>query len=103
HNCASLRTAVGDVSAKPITVSALIANYLNSPAISGTIKADSVTSGTTVVSGIGVDLKRDGDWTNFTGGATIAGIPATAAGRANFAGGTTSVEIASCEATVRGI
>lgn len=102
-NAASVSIARGDVAAKAITVSALIANYLNSPAISGTIKADSVTSGTTVVSGIGVDLKRDGDWTNFTGGATISGIPATAAGRAKIAGGTTSVEIASGEATVRGI
>ncbi|MGX9145181.1 translocation/assembly module TamB domain-containing protein [Mesorhizobium sp. 128a] len=102
-NAASVSISRGNVAAKAITVSALIANYLNSPAISGTIKADSVTSGTTVVSGIGVDLKRDGDWTNFAGGATIAGIPATAAGRAKIAGGTTSVEIASGEATVRGI
>ncbi|MER9685502.1 MULTISPECIES: translocation/assembly module TamB domain-containing protein [unclassified Mesorhizobium] len=102
-NAASVSIARGDVAAKAVTVSALIANYLNSPAISGTIKAESVTSGTTVVSGIGVDLKRDGDWTNFTGGATISGIPATAAGRAKIAGGATSVEIASGEATVRGI
>jgi translocation and assembly module TamB len=102
-NAASVSVSRGEVAAKAITVNALIANYLKSPAISGTIKADSVTSGTTVVSGIGVDLKRDGDWTNFTGGATIAGIPAKAAGRAKIAGGTTSVEIASGEATVRGI
>ncbi|CAN7517378.1 translocation/assembly module TamB domain-containing protein [Mesorhizobium sp. LjNodule214] len=102
-NAASTTISRGEVAAKAITVNALIANYLKSPAISGTIKADSVTSGTTVISGIGVDLKRDGDWTNFTGGATIAGIPATAAGRAKIAGGTTSIEIASGEATVRGI
>ncbi|RWF31745.1 translocation/assembly module TamB domain-containing protein [Mesorhizobium sp.] len=102
-NAASGSIARGDVAAKTITVNALIANYLKSPAISGTIKADSVTSGTTVVSGIGVDLKRDGDWTNFSGGATIAGIPATAAGRVKIANGTTNVEIASGEATVRGI
>ncbi|RUW69032.1 translocation/assembly module TamB, partial [Mesorhizobium sp. M1E.F.Ca.ET.063.01.1.1] len=67
------------------------------------IKADSVTSGATVVSGIGIDLKRDGDWTNFSGGATASGIPATATGRVKIAGGKTSVEIASGEATVRGI
>ncbi|GLS40934.1 translocation/assembly module TamB [Mesorhizobium tianshanense] len=93
----------GDLAAKTITVNALVANYLKGPAISGTIKADNVTSGTTVISGIGVDLKRDGDWTGFTGGATVAGIPATAAGRVKIADGTTSVEIASGEATVRGI
>ncbi|WP_202302606.1 translocation/assembly module TamB domain-containing protein [Mesorhizobium sp. 131-2-1] len=102
-NAASGSIARGEVAAKAITVNALIANYIESPAISGTIKADTVTSGTTVVSGIGFDLKRDGDWTNFTGGATIAGIPATAAGRVKIANGTTSVEIASGEATVRGI
>jgi translocation and assembly module TamB len=102
-NAASASISRGEVVAKAITVNALIANYPKSPAISGTIKADSVTSGTTVISGIGVDLKRDGDWTNFTGGATIAGIPAKAAGRVKIADGTTSVEVASGEATVRGI
>ncbi|WP_421912272.1 translocation/assembly module TamB domain-containing protein [Mesorhizobium sp.] len=93
----------GDVAAKTIAIDATIANYLKAPAISGTIKADTVTSGTTEISGINVDLKRDGDWTGFTGGATIAGIPATATGRVRIAWGTTSVEIASGEATVRGI
>ncbi|MEZ2330337.1 translocation/assembly module TamB domain-containing protein [Mesorhizobium sp. RCC_202] len=102
-NATSGSIARGDLAAKTITVNALIANYLKGPAISGTIKADSVTSGSTVVSGIGIDLKRDGDWTNFAGGATVAGIPATASGRVKIANGTTSVEIASGEATVRGI
>ncbi|WP_217569624.1 translocation/assembly module TamB domain-containing protein [Mesorhizobium sp. GbtcB19] len=102
-NAASTSIARGDLAAKAITVNALIANYLRGPAISGTIKADSVTSGSTVISGIGIDLKRDGDWTNFTGGATASGIPATATGRVKIANGTTSVEIASGEATVRGI
>lgn len=102
-NAASTSIARGDLAAKAITVNALIANYLKGPAISGTIKADSVTSGSTVISGIGIDLKRDGDWTNFTGGATASGIPATATGRVKIANGTTNVEIASGEATVRGI
>ncbi|RVD61356.1 translocation/assembly module TamB [Mesorhizobium sp. M2D.F.Ca.ET.185.01.1.1] len=102
-NAASTSIARGDLAAKAITVNALIANYLKGPAISGTIKADSVTSGSTVISGIGIDLKRDGDWTNFAGGATASGIPATATGRVKIANGTTSVEIASGEATVRGI
>ncbi|WP_136618134.1 MULTISPECIES: translocation/assembly module TamB domain-containing protein [Mesorhizobium] len=99
----STSIARGEVTAKAITVNALVANYLKAPAIAGSIKADSVTSGTTEIGGIAVDLKRDGDWTNFTGGATIAGIPATAAGRVKIANGTTSVEISSGEATVRGI
>ncbi|RWK07231.1 hypothetical protein, partial [Mesorhizobium sp.] len=55
-NAASTSIARGELAAKAITVNALIANYLKGPAISGTIKADSVTSGKTVVSGIGIDL-----------------------------------------------
>ena len=102
-NAASGSIARGEVAAKAITVNALIANYLKGPAISGTIKADSVTSGSTAATGIGIDLKRDGDWTNFAGGATVSGIPATASGRVKIADGTTNVEIASGEATVRGI
>ncbi|RAZ76835.1 translocation/assembly module TamB domain-containing protein [Mesorhizobium atlanticum] len=102
-DAASTSIARGDLAAKAITVNALIANYLKGPAISGTIKADNMTSGSTVISGIGIDLKRDGDWTNFAGGATASGIPATATGRVKIANGTTSVEITSGEATVRGI
>ncbi|TIO78172.1 MAG: translocation/assembly module TamB [Mesorhizobium sp.] len=102
-NAASASIARGDLAAKTITVNALIANYLKGPAISGTIRADSVTSGSTVISGIGINLKRDGDWTNFSGGATASGIPATATGRVKIAGGKTSIEIASGQATVRGI
>ncbi|MDX8479663.1 translocation/assembly module TamB domain-containing protein [Mesorhizobium sp. VK24D] len=102
-NAASGSIARGELAAKTITVNALIANYLKGPAISGTIKADSVTSASTVISSIGIDLKRDGDWTDFSGGATASGIPATATGRVKIAGGTTTVEIASGEATVRGI
>ncbi|TKD21881.1 MAG: translocation/assembly module TamB, partial [Mesorhizobium sp.] len=93
----------GDLAAKTIAVNALVANYLKAPAISGTIKADTVTSGTTIISGIGVDLTRDGDWTGFSGGATVKDIPATAEGRVKIADGTTSVEIASGDATIRGI
>ncbi|TIR47047.1 MAG: hypothetical protein E5X53_34830, partial [Mesorhizobium sp.] len=39
----------------------------------------------------------------FSGGATVKDIPATAEGRVKIADGTTSVEIASGEATIRGI
>ncbi|TJW41488.1 MAG: hypothetical protein E5X65_38755, partial [Mesorhizobium sp.] len=63
--------ASGDVSAKTVTIDASIANYLAAPAISGKIRADSVTSGGTVIRGIDVDLTRDGDWTGFSGGATV--------------------------------
>ncbi|TIX45234.1 MAG: hypothetical protein E5V26_03570, partial [Mesorhizobium sp.] len=65
--------------------------------------ADTVTSGATVISGIGVDLKRDGDWTGFSGGASVKDIPLKAAGRVRIANGTTTVELTSGEATMRGI
>ncbi|MBE1207593.1 translocation/assembly module TamB [Aminobacter carboxidus] len=93
----------GDLSASDVSINAEILNYLKAPAISGTIKARSVTSGKTVISGIDVDLKRDGEWTGFSGGATVAEIPAKAAGRVKLAGGTTTIELASGEAVMRGI
>ncbi len=93
----------GDLQAKAVSIDALIANYLAAPVISGKIRADTVTSGGTVISGIDVDLKRDGDWTGFSGGATVKGIPAKAAGRVKVANGTTTIELASGQATVQGI
>ena len=93
----------GDLAANSVAVNADVLNYLKAPAISGTVKAKSVTSGKTVISGIDVALKRDGEWTGFTGGATVADIPAKAAGRLKLAGGKTTIELASGEATVRGI
>lgn len=93
----------GDLAANSVAVSADVLNYLEAPAISGTVKAKSVTSGKTVISGIGIDLKRDGEWTGFSGGATVADIPAKAVGRLKVGGGTTTIEVASGEAIVRGI
>ncbi|WP_406872205.1 translocation/assembly module TamB domain-containing protein [Aminobacter sp. P9b] len=93
----------GDLAANAVAVNADVLNYLKAPAISGTVKAKSVTSGKTVISGIDVDLKRDGEWTGFSGGATVADIPAKAAGRLKVGGGVTTIELASGEATMRGI
>ncbi|TIW57854.1 MAG: translocation/assembly module TamB, partial [Mesorhizobium sp.] len=93
----------GDLSARNVAIDALVANYLAAPVISGKVRADSVTSGGTVVSGINVDLKRDGDWTGFSGGATVKDIPAKAAGRVRVANGTTTIELTSGQATVQGI
>ncbi|RUU63761.1 hypothetical protein EOD03_37810, partial [Mesorhizobium sp. M7A.T.Ca.TU.009.01.1.2] len=93
----------GDLQAKAVSIDALVANYLAAPVISGKIRADTVISGGTVISGIDVDLKRDGDWTGFSGGATVKGIPARAAGRVKVANGTTTIELASGQATVQGI
>ncbi|MCA0278877.1 MAG: translocation/assembly module TamB [Proteobacteria bacterium] len=100
-NTAQLRR--GDLAANSVAVSADVLNYLKAPAISGSVKARSVTSGKTVISGIDVDLKRDGEWTGFSGGATVADIPAKASGRLKVGGGTTTIELASGEAVMRGI
>ena len=100
-NTAQLRR--GDLAANSVVVSADVLNYLKAPAISGSVKARSVTSGKTVISGIDVDLKRDGEWTGFSGGATVADIPAKASGRLKVGGGTTIIELASGEAVMRGI
>ncbi|MHA6645903.1 translocation/assembly module TamB domain-containing protein [Mesorhizobium sp. A623] len=93
----------GDLSAKNVSINALVADYLKAPAISGKIRADGVNSGGTVISGIAVDLKRDGEWTGFSGRATVKDIPAKAAGRVKVADGKTVIELASGEAAMRGI
>jgi translocation and assembly module TamB len=93
----------GDLSAKNVAIDAQIANYMAAPVIAGTIRADSVVSGGTAVTGIDVDLKRDGDWTGFSGGATVKNIPAKATGRVKVANGTTTIELSSGQATVQGI
>ncbi|RWF37141.1 MAG: translocation/assembly module TamB, partial [Mesorhizobium sp.] len=68
----------GDLSARNVAINAQIANYMAAPVIAGTVRAESVTSGATAITGIDVDLKRDGDWTGFSGGATVKNIPARA-------------------------
>src|SRR5690606_7518989 len=93
----------GDLSVKNVAVRALVADYMKAPAISGRVTADGVDSGGTVVSGIAVDLKRDGEWTGFSGGATVKDIPAKAAGRLRIADGTTTVELFSGQASVQGL
>ena len=93
----------GDIAAKEVSISAMIGDYIAQPAISGTIRAATVTSGTTVVQGIDVKLTQDGGWTGFDGEATVADIPAAARGRLQLAGGTTTIELASAEATMRGV
>lgn len=92
----------GDLNARNVNVDAQIANYAETPAISGTVKAEGVTSGGTAVTGIDIDLKQDGEWTAFSGGATVKDIPASAAGRVKVAGGATTVELNSGQATFQG-
>lgn len=93
----------GDLSARDVAISAGVTNYLAQPAVSGTVRAAEVVSGTTVVSGVDVRLTQDGPWTGFDGGATVAGIPARAAGRVRLDNGRTVIELASGQATVQGI
>ncbi|MDP3897584.1 MAG: hypothetical protein Q8Q62_12990, partial [Mesorhizobium sp.] len=93
----------GDISGQTIGIEASVANYVAQPAVSGRIRAASVTAGATAISDIDVRLTRDGAWTGFDGGATAAGIPAKAKGRAKFENGTATVELDAGSATVRGI
>jgi translocation and assembly module TamB len=93
----------GDLNARNVTVDAQVSNYAQAPAISGTIRADGVTSGDTAVTGIDIDLKQEGDWTAFSGGATVKDIPASAAGRVRVAKGTTTLELKSGQATFQGV
>src|SRR5690606_28899024 len=65
-----------DVSARNVVINADVLDYIAAPAVSGRVRADSVTSGTTVAQAIDVTLTRDGVWTGFDGGATVANIPA---------------------------
>ncbi|MGI6852308.1 translocation/assembly module TamB domain-containing protein [Mesorhizobium sp. 1B3] len=92
-----------ELTAKDVAVAATVSNYLASPAISGKIRAASVTSGATAINGVDVTLTRDGDWTGFSGGATVNAMPARAAGRIKIASGETTIELASGEATVNGM
>ncbi|MBN9243259.1 MAG: translocation/assembly module TamB [Mesorhizobium sp.] len=91
------------LSAAKVAIDALVADYTGTPTISGTIKAGGVVSGSTAVSDIAIDLKRDGEWTAFSGGATVKDIPAKAAGRVKVADSTVTLELASAEANLRGI
>ncbi len=93
----------GDLTANNVAIDAQVANYAAAPVVAGTVRADAVTSGTMTVTGIAIDLKRDGEWTGFSGGATVKDIPAKAAGRVKVAGGTTTLELASGQATIRGL
>jgi translocation and assembly module TamB len=93
----------GDAAAKGVVVAATVNDYMGAPAVSGTVKAASVVSGKTTIDKIDISLTRDGAWTGFSGGATVAGIPAMAAGRVKLEGGVTTVELASGKATVSGV
>lgn len=91
------------VTARDIRIKAQVENYLAAPSVSGRVEAQSVMSGGTAVSDIGVTLTRDGVWTGFDGGATVNGIPATAKGRAKFENGVATVELDGGKATVQGV
>lgn len=93
----------GEIAGKDISVTATIDDYLAAPLVAGRVQAASINSGTTMISGIAIDLTRDGAWTGFDGGATVSGIPAKAKGRVQAAKGTTTIELSSAEAVVQGI
>ena len=90
-----------DLSVQDVSISAVVANYLATPAISGRVQAATLTAGKTVVRDIDVALRRDGVWTGFDGGAIVSGIPARAAGRLQIADGGVAIELSSGEAALQ--
>lgn len=93
----------GDLTAANVAVDATVSDYVSAPAVAGRVQAATVTSGTTVIRGVDVRLTQQSGWTGFDGGATVSDIPARAVGRVQVAGGRTVIELASGEATVRGL
>jgi translocation and assembly module TamB len=93
----------GDLSVGNAEVSALVADYLAAPVVSGKAKAATVKSGGTAISNVDLTLTRDGSWTGFSGSATVNGIDVQAAGRAAIAAGTSTVELASASARMKGL
>lgn len=91
------------LSAKGVAAELTVADYFAAPTVSGTVRADSLTAGGTVVRSLDVRLTRDGEWTGFDGGATVSDIPARASGRVRVSGGATTVELNTGRATFRGI
>ena len=90
-----------DLSAQDVSISAVIADYLATPVISGKVQAVTLTAGNTVVRDIDVALRRDGVWTGFDAGAIVSGIPARAAGRLQIADGGVAIELSSGEAALQ--
>ena len=93
----------GDLTAANVAIDATVSDYVSAPTVAGRVQAATVTSGKTVISGVDVTLTQQAGWTGFDGGATVADIPARAAGRVQVANGKTVVELSSGQATVRGL
>ncbi|MDQ2703579.1 MAG: translocation/assembly module TamB [Pseudomonadota bacterium] len=102
-NATTTSISRGDITAANVAIDATVSDYVAAPAVSGRVQAATVTSGKTVVSDIDVTLTRQAGWTGFDGGATVSAIPARASGRVQVANGRTVIELASGQATVRGL
>lgn len=102
-NATTKSLARGDLTAADVAINATVSDYVAAPTVSGRVQAATVTSGKTVVKGIDVRLTQQAGWTGFDGGATVADIPARASGRVQVANGRTVIELATGEATVRGL
>lgn len=97
------RFAMDTLSANGVSVSASAENYLDAPAVSGTLSAEAVTASGAEIRDAQVNLSRDGAWTAFEGSATANGAPASAAGRVQVEDGDVTLELAKVDATYRGL
>lgn len=93
----------GDLSLRQADIQAVVTDLFAAPGVSGHVRVGELRSGTTIVSDTDLELAQDGTWTRFNGGATVSDMPVKASGRVQVAGGTTTVELATAEATVQGV
>ncbi len=85
-----------------VDVAIKVSDYLAEPQPRGAIIIDRVSSGSTIVSGLNVDFKGSGDWTEFDVQTTINTIPVNAAGRIRPSV-TTDIQISKAAAEVQSL
>lgn len=91
-----------DLKVADAQVAAVVADYRGDPKVSGSVKVRSLEVGSTTASDLAVELTRAGEWTDFSGSATVAGLATKAEGRLALADETTTVELASLSASGNG-
>ncbi|MEP2420490.1 MAG: translocation/assembly module TamB domain-containing protein [Nitratireductor sp.] len=97
------RIVRGDIVVDKAEVSLSARDYLAAPTLAGRVQASAVKAGGADIGAIDLQLTREGAWTGFSGGATVAGIPASAAGRVAVADGVTTVALDTAKGAFRGI
>ncbi len=90
------------IEAGEVRLNASLQDYLGSPGVSGAVSAGRVIRDTTEFREFSVALTQDGGWTGFDGSLVLNGMPIKAKGRAAYAGGAATIELASAGVELRG-